>query len=180
MSFSDLYLSRTGGIADYFIRSAQAADPEEMERVVAAHLAEIVAMNDAIELDENKFTPVDASLAASGDGHTFIFTVYLTRASIAAVQNLLLGESSALPLSTPGVFLDPRLFFTKFAIASEQDAIDVAINKAVSDIIDAAAGTPGGDATVICNFIGVAGGAKGQRFMAAVTGLVPPPETPPG
>jgi hypothetical protein len=176
MSFSDLYLSRTSGVPDYFIRSAQAADAEEMARVVALHLAEIVAMNAAIQGDENKFTPVDASLAAAGDGHTFIFTVYFTRASIAAVQNLLVGESSALPLSPAAVFLDPALFLTKFAVAAEQDAVDAALNKAVSDILDAAAGTPGGDATVLCNFVAVAGSAKGQRFMVAVTGLVPPPQ----
>lgn len=178
MSFSDLYLSRTSGAPDYFIRSAQAADAEEMERVVALHLAEIVAMNAAIELDANKFTPVDATLAAAGDGHTFIFTVYFTRASIAAVQNLLIGESSALPLSPAANFIDPASFLTKFAVATEQDAVDAALNQAASAILDAAAGTPGGDATVLSNFIGIAGGAKGHRFMVAVTGLVPPPESP--
>jgi hypothetical protein len=177
MALSIVYLQRTSGVPDYIIRSAQAADPEEMERVVAAHLADIVAINSLIDDPQAKFTPVDANLAGAGDGHTFIFTVTLTRVALAGVQNTLLGESSLpVPLDPAGRFIDPADFVTKFAIASEQDAVDVAINEAVRRLLDQAAGTPGGDALVSTNFIAVAGGAKGQVFMAGVTGVIPPPQ----
>jgi hypothetical protein len=178
MSLSIVYLSRTSGVPDYIIRSAQAADPEEMERVVALHLADIVAINAAIDDPQAKFTPVDASLAGAGDGATFLFTVVFTRVALAGVQNVLLGESAALPLNPQANFIDPADFITKFAIASEQDAADIAINEAVRKLLDVAAGSPGGDATVLTNFNAVSGGAKGTRFMAAVTGLVPPPQPP--
>ena len=178
MAFSLLYLSRTGGENDYIVRSAQAADPDEMARVVALHLAEIQAINAGIEDDENKFTPVDANLAAAGDGHTFIFTVFFTRTALAAVQTLQFGGPVTLPLDPAPVFLDPGLFFTAFGIAASQDELDIAMNAAIQRVLDASAGTPGGDATVLCNFQQAAGGAKGQVFMYAVTGLVPPPPPP--
>ena len=175
MPLSILYLSRTSGVSDYIVRSAQAADPEEMERVVAAHLADIVAINAAIDDPQAKFTPVDANLAGAGDGHTFIFTVTFTRVALAAVQATLLGNPVTLPLNPPAVFFDPSLFVTKFAVSGEQDPLDVAINAAIQKILDQAALTPGADAAVLTNFLMVAGGAKGTRFMAGVTGLVLPP-----
>ena len=178
MPLSIVYLQRTSGVPDYIIRSAQAADPEEMERVVAAHLADIVAINSAIEDPDQKFTPVDANLAAAGDGHTFLFTVTFTRTALAAIQDTLAGASVlASPLDPAPVFLDPALFQTKFAVGGEQDSMDVAISAAVERLLDAAAGGAG-DATVLSNFLMVAGGAKGQRFMAGISGLVPPPPPP--
>jgi hypothetical protein len=178
MAFSVLFLSRTGGENDYVIRSAQAADPEEMARVVAAHLADIVAVNAAIDDPDEKFTPVDANLAAAGDGHTFIFTVMFSRTRLAAVQTLLFGGPVVLPLDPAPLFLDPSLFFTAFGIAASQDELDIAMNVAIGRILDTAAGSPGGDAAVLCNFHQASGGAKGQVFMYAVTALVPPPQQP--
>jgi len=176
MPLSIVYLQRTNGVPDYIVRSAQAADPEEMERVVAAHLADIVAINAGIDDAQAKFTPVDANIAGAGDGNTFIFTVTFTRVSIAAIQDTLLGEPVVLPLDPVPVFFDPALFITKFAVGGEQDSVDEAIAAAIAKLLDAAAGSVGGDATVLSNFMMVAGASKGTRFMAAVTGLVPPPQ----
>jgi hypothetical protein len=179
MPLSIVYLSRTSGVPDYLVRQAQAADPEEMDRVVALHLAEVVAMNADIQDPQLKFTPVDANLAGAGDGHTFIVTVVFTRVAFAGIQNTLIGESVALPLNPAANFIDPSLFVTKFALASEQESVEVATNEAIRKLLDQAAGTPGGDAVVLSNFIMMAGSSKGTRFMAGVAGLVPPPQTPP-
>jgi hypothetical protein len=178
MAFSVIWLSRTGGVNDFIVRQAQAADGEEMERIVALHLQEIQAINALIDDPQAKFTPVDANLAGAGDGHTFIFTVWFARTGLAAVQNVLLGASVLLPLDPQANFIDPADFFTAFAIAASQDELESAQNHAISRILDASAGTPGGDALVLCNFQQIAGGAKGQRFMVAVTGVVPPPPQP--
>lgn len=111
MPLSNLYLlknfsSPTSG-NDYLIKTAQAADADEMARVYAKNLAEIVALNDAIQSNDDKFTPVDAVLTAGGDGHTFIYTVTLARAILNAPQQQLLGQQ-VIPWDAtnniPGVF----------------------------------------------------------------------------
>lgn len=178
MALTIAVLSRTSGVSNYIVRHAQAADPEEMARVVALHLAEIVALNDTIEDPQNKFTPVDANLAGAGDGHTFIFTVTFTRVALAGVQNVLLGESASLPLNPPAVFLDPSLFVAKFALASDQESVEASMNVAITALLDQLAGSPGGDATLFTPFLAVAGAAKGTRFMCGVVGLIPPPQNP--
>lgn len=171
MSLSVIFFERTGGVPDYFIKSAQAADAEEMERVVAKNLAEIVAMNAAIVGDQNKFTPIDANLAAAGDGHTFIFTVTFARTRLAAVQNLLLGQPTILPLNPPATFLDPSLYITKFAVGTEQDSMDAVAAATIEKVLDQVAGTVGANATAFAPFFAISGGAKGQRFMVGISAL---------
>jgi len=101
MSLSTIYFTKNFQASsgnDYLIRSGQAADAEEMQRVYDKELADITAINAAIGgagvNDLDKFTPVDATLAGAGDGHTFIYTVTLTRVRLASVQQLLLGQQA--------------------------------------------------------------------------------------
>jgi hypothetical protein len=101
MSLSSVYFTKNFQASsgnDYLIRSGQAADAEEMQRVYDKELADITAINAAIGdpgvNDLDKFTPVDATLAGAGDGHTFIYTVTLTRVRLASVQQLLLGQQA--------------------------------------------------------------------------------------
>ncbi len=181
MALSVIYFEQTNGADDFIVRSAQAADAEEMERVVALHLAEIVAINAGIQDAQEKFQAVDANLAAAGDGHTFLFTVTFTRTRLAAVQNLLLNQPTALPLDPPAVFVDPSLFITRFAVGSEQDTVDAVATKLIGDILSTV--TPvQGRVTGFSPFFAMAGGAKGQRFMVGV-GMLPAediPTPPPG
>jgi hypothetical protein len=170
MALSVIYFEQTAGVDDFLIRSAQASDGEEMSRVVARHLAEIEAMNAAIDNPQEKFTPVDANLSAAGDGHTFLFTVTFTRTRLAAVQNLLLNQPTALPLNPQATFISPGSYITKFAVGSEQDSIDAVARKLIADTL--AEVTPvQGVATAFAPFFALAGGAKGQRFMVGVSAL---------
>jgi len=176
MALSVIYFEQTSGVDDFIVRSAQAADADEMERVVALHLAEIVAINAAIQDAQEKFQAIDANLAAAGDGHTFLFTVTFTRTRLAAVQNLLLNEATALPLNPPAAFVDPALFVTRFAVGSEQDSIDAVTRELISDVLSGI--TPvQGRVTGFSPFFAIAGGAKGQRFMVGV-GMLPSEDIP--
>jgi len=179
MPLSVIFFERNSGVDDFIVRSAQASDAEEMERVVAKHLAEIVALNAAIDDPQEKFQPIDANLAAAGDGYTFLFTVTFARTRLAAVQNLLLGQPTTLPLNPPATFISPALYITKFAVGSEQDSIDEVTKATLAAVLDEVAGTVGADATAFAPFLQIAGGAKGQRFMVGVSALasadIPPP-----
>lgn len=178
MALSVIYFERTGGVNDFMVRSAQAADAEEMERVVALHLAEIVAINAEIQDAQEKFMPVDANLSAAGDGHTFMFQVTFTRTRLAAVENLLLNEATGLPLDPVATFIDPALYINKFAVGSEQDSIDALTQQVLEQALDEIAGSEGGDATGFAPFFATAGGAKGQRFMVGVS-MLPSGDIPP-
>jgi len=207
MSLSTLYYmknfaSPTSG-NDYLIKTAQAADGEEMARVYAKNVAEIVALNANIQDDDDKFTPVDAMLAGGGDGHTFIYTVTLSRTRLAAAQQILLGQqvipvtptgiaaftglpipgsttnnptlgAAPQPTAIPPFWVPPELFLTRFGVASSQDEVQSMHNKLVDSIIAeiVAAAIPGVRTDgFYCPFQGIAGAAKGTRFMVSVTGV---------
>ena len=80
------------------------------------------------------------------------------------------------PTPIPTFFVDPQLFVTKFAIASSQEEIQAAHNKVVSDIIAEVRTVLPTSPGVYCPFQGIAGAAKGTRFMIAVSGvpMIPP------
>jgi len=186
---------------DWLFRHAQAADAEEMERLVRKQLAEVVAINAAIgaptgQNPDMRFTPVDSNLAGAGDGHTFIFTTLYSRVPLAAPQRLLIGglldgggsdaayNTANFPYSTVGVpvFIDPSLFVLRFGLASSQEAValvmDETINKVLTDSnVLLGVTPPTGPSTrpIGLNFLQVAGSAKGTRFMCGAGGVVFPP-----
>jgi hypothetical protein len=209
MSISTIYFTKNflpNSGDDYLIRTSQAADAEEMARVYAKTLAEIIAINDAIgppgQNDQDKYMPVDAMLAGGGDGHTFVYSVTLARTRIAPVQQLLTGQqvipvtptgvaafpgtgfplpnsatdnptlgAAPQPAPIPNFFLPPQAFVTRFAVASSQDAIQSLHKKMVDDLINEVQAALPGSPGIYCPFQGIAGAAKGTRFMVTVTGV---------
>jgi len=188
---------------DWLFRHAQAADAEEMERLVRKQLAEVVAINAAIGapgqgLPDMRFTPVDSNLAGAGDGHTFLFTTLYSRVPLAAPQRLLIGGLLDGPpsdeafntanwpyLTGAPVFIDPALFVLRFGLASSQEAValvmDETINKVLTDSnVLLGVTPPTGPSTrpIGLNFLQVAGSAKGTRFMCGAGGVVFPPPAP--
>jgi hypothetical protein len=190
---------------DWLFRHAQAADAEEMERLVRKQLAEVVAINAAIgaptgQNPDMRFTPADSNLAGAGDGHTFLFTTLYSRVPLAAAQRLLIGEvlngapgdeafnTANFPYA-PGsgapVFIDPALFVLRFGLASSQESValvmDETINKVLTDSnVLLGVNPPTGPSTrpIGLNFLQVAGSAKGTRFMCGAGGVVFPPPAP--
>jgi hypothetical protein len=178
----------TPGDNDYLIRQVQAAEATEMETLVAAMNAAVVATNTGLS-SPNQFTPADANLAGAGDGHTFIFTATFIRRSLNFVLPNLLGFAANLlpqsppgslgyPLPVPPAFVPgPEAFSTKFCLASEQDAVSVAFNDMVSRALTAA-GVPADFAALPAIWQQIVGSAKGTRFMGGVSVLSTPQQGP--
>jgi hypothetical protein len=103
-----------------------------------------------------------------------------------AANNPTLGATAAGVATTPPVpaitqpapigpfFVDPNFFVTRFAVASAQEEVQAAQNTLVDRIITdigAVLGTASFLTGFYCPFQGIAGGAKGSRFMLAMTGV---------
>jgi hypothetical protein len=138
-------------------------------------------------LNANRFMLQDVNLAGGGDGHTFTCTLTFTRyimSSLALLGLFLAGASPSVNaggqdvLAYPpgqGIFppdnaafddhFDPAVLVVKFCLASEQDALNLAVNQMVARGI---AAFPSLNGVIVAQWQQVAGAAKGTRFMGGI------------
>jgi len=136
----------------------------------------------------NRFMLQDVNLAGGGDGHTFTCTLTFTRyiLSSLALLGLFLAGASPVVGSPPnealaypagqGTFppdnnafddhFSPAVLVVRFCLASEEDALNVAMNQMVASGIAAFPATLNG--VIVAQWQQIAGAAKGTRFMGGV------------
>jgi hypothetical protein len=146
------------------IRSLQAADAEEMTKLVAQMLAEMVVLNAAIvaanpeypDPDTLQLGIIDADLAGGGDGHTFVLTVTF----------LPLVSKSGLPLPEEVVY--------GFVTGSTAETIETLLSEKIQATANQAPDAE--NSPLIVFWQAVRGAAKGTRFMAGFAGQPAPQE----
>lgn len=163
MSFTDLFYANpalsTPPATSFVVKTLEAAEASEMETLVQAALDEVTAVNVLIAAAFPQDPTVlltlgDMMLAGGGDGHTFVVTLIFVPDSVNGVQTLLeLGVGALLPANLSFVF----------ALGSEKEALQAEITNALT--------RAAGNASTRAIFQGLAGAAKGTRFMFGVGGL---------
>jgi hypothetical protein len=126
----------------------QAADSATMEDLFTKYIAALYAESIAEDEDRNV---VDIDIAGGGDGHTFVVRILVIEASGSTMWN-----TSQL-LNVRG----------RFWMGSDAEALESYQEAALASLI---AASPDGPVTSVA--VGLAGAAKGTRFMAFVAGVI--------
>lgn len=133
----------------FLYKSVQAADAEQMERVLATSRAEVDALNAEILAATGDTStillPIDWCLAGAGDGHTFVFTVTYVPAQF----NFINGDVKAYG----------------FVVAGNGEVLNALLSQKLGDTLDKLI-DPLNPTTLTAFWNQSAGAAKGTRLMA--------------
>ena len=134
----------------------QAAEAPVMEGLFAKYISDLMAEN-ATRAAAQKlpFNIAQIDIAGGGDGHTFVVTILKTTATIQVSPDVVIGWAADSLVAARAVFW---MGANADALTDYSENALVALQKGTEDVTDF--------------FVGLAGSAKGTRFMGFAAGLV--------
>lgn len=147
----------TGEVTTQRYEYIEAATPEEMTAKFNARIAAIVAENVARAAADPalpEFNIYDCDISGGGDGHTFVVRLLLSTWNPDDTTFIARWEAGVL-----------QEVAGQFWLASSEDALATAASAGISAFV-------AGADTVSSAAAGMAGAAKGTRFMGFIAGLV--------